>query len=352
MSISPGPTDGQGGLRPGGAANLSRRIAIAAALTAPFIARAARPDFTLRVAHAAPSTFPLNFRLIEAAGQINLKSEGKVQVQVFADNSLGSPVGVLAQVRAGTLEAAALSNQTLTQDLTSMNLPMIGFAFPGYDRLWPALDGKLGALLTRQLHDRLGLVAVGRCWDFGFRQITTASRTIQTAADLNGMPVRTPADALFILLLQGLHARPITFSLAELDKALRTHAVEGQQGMIELALDAKLYQWQTHCALTNHIWDGHWLVFSRTVWDRIPATLQTVITSAFDDAAQAQRGDTAKNQGTAQATLEKAGMTFNAVTHDSFRDTLRDSGYYAAWRSKIPDEGWAMLESFTGPLTR
>lgn len=330
----------------------SRRLVLAAALATPFIGKAggAEPDFVLRVGHAAPTTFPLHYRLIEAAGQVNLRSGGKVQLQVFPNSQLGSPVGMLAQVRSGALDAAALSNQTLAADLVSMNLPTIGFAFSGYNTLWPAIDGNLGAMLIRLMRERLGLVAAGRVWDFGFRQITTATKKINTAADVAGMLIRTPAEASFITLLQALHARPVTFSLGDLDKALQTQAVEGQQGMIELALEAKLYLWQSHCALTNHIWDGHWVLFSRKVWDRLDDKSQGIVTAACDEAAQAQRKDVIAGVAKTQAALEKSGMTFNAVQLDSFRAVLKDSRYYATWRSRVPEDGWKMLETFTGPL--
>lgn len=325
---------------------------MAGALAAPLIrgAAAAEPDFVLRVGHAAPPDFPLHFRLTEAAGQIGIRSEGKVQVQVFPNSQLGSPVGLLAQARSGAIDGAALSNQTLAGDLVAMNLPMIGFAFTGYDQLWPALDGKMGAMLGKLMRERLGLVPAGRCWDFGFRQLTTATKKVETGTDVAGMLIRTPAEAPFIMLLQGLRARPVSFSLGDLDKALQTQAVQGQQGMIELALEAKLFQWQNHCALTNHVWDGHWLLFARRSWDRLGEKLQGIVSTAFDEAASAQRKDTIDNVAKVRVALEKTGMTFNAVQPDSFRAVLRETGYYAAWRSRVPEDAWAMLESVAGRL--
>jgi TRAP-type transport system periplasmic protein len=336
----------------GNTARLPRRFVLAGTLAAPFIGKAgaAEPAHVLRVAHAAPPTFPLQVRLTEAANQISLRSEGKVQLQTYPNGVLGSPLGMLAQVRAGTLDAAALSSQTLAADLVSMNLPLIGFAFTGYDQLWPALDGELGAMLIRQMRERLDLVAVGRCWDFGFRQITTATRPITQAADMAGMLIRSPPEAPFITLMQALQARPVNYSLEELSRALRVHAIEGQQGMIQLVLQAGLYQWQSHCALTNHIWDGQWLLFSRKVWDRIPADQQGIITTACDEAAQAQRKDTAAAEASTRSKLEQAGMAFNPVKPDSFRAALTASGYYANWRSKLPEDGWAILEKFSGRL--
>src|SRR6185437_10350082 len=102
-------------------------------------------------------------------------------------------------------------------------------------------------------------------------------------------------------------------SLENLPAALQAHTIEGQQGTIGLAREAGLYQWQSHCALTNHIWDGQWLLFSRKVWDRIPADLQGIITVACDEAAQAQRKDTASADAATRSSLEQAAMAFNPV---------------------------------------
>jgi TRAP-type C4-dicarboxylate transport system substrate-binding protein len=53
----------------------------------------------------------------------------------------------------------------------------IGFAFPNYQALWTALDGKLGSHLKNQI-DKAGLVVMEKIWDNGFRQITTSTKRI------------------------------------------------------------------------------------------------------------------------------------------------------------------------------
>jgi len=313
-------------------------------------ARAEEAPVVLRFGHAAPSTFPLHYRLIEAAGQIALKSEGRVKLQLFADSLLGSPIGLLAQTRAGTLDGAALSNQTLATDLSSMALPYLGFAWGNYADLWKAMDGAFGAFLVQQMAERLGLIAVPFCTDFGFRQITTWNKTITTAADLAGLRIRTPAEGPFVQVLQALGALPVTFSLQDTQQALATHAADGEQGLLALVKEAKLYDVQNRCALTNHIWDGHWIVFSAKTWQKLPAATRDLVRQAMVDAIMLQRQDSVQDERGIRALLEKHGMIFNAVDLGSFRAALRKSGYYTAWRGRVNAEAWSMLEKFTGPL--
>jgi TRAP-type C4-dicarboxylate transport system substrate-binding protein len=332
-------------------AKLSRRSALAG-LGLPFIGRAqaADPVNTFRLAHSAPPDFPMHLRLAEAAARVGPKTNGMAEVKVFPNNQLGSPIGQLAQVMDGSLDAAMLSNETLASSLNSMAVPMIGFAFSGYDKLWSALDGDLGTLLTRQLRDRLGLIRVGPAWDFGFRQISTRDVVIKTAADVVDLRLRTPPERPFVDLMQALRMRPVAFTLGQLPQALRTGAAQGQQGMVALIRESGIYLVQNHCALTNHIWDGYWLLFNRKVWEGTPANIRDVIAESFGQAAVDQRGDIQRSDADNRAFLEKNGMTFNPVDFDSFRSVLRGTQYYAVWKARVPVETWNQLQAFTGSL--
>ena len=215
------------------ARGIRRRAVLAAAgLAAPFLPRFARAaEFTWRVGHNAPVDFPLQLRLVEAAGTIASRSEGQMAVEIYPDSQLGSAVGLLAQLRAGTIDAAPLTSQVLAKDLSVAALPMVGFAFAGTDQLWPALDGGAGGFVRAQIKERLGLVAMDRCWDFGFRQITTSDKAVNSAADMVGLRLRTPPEADFIGLFQALKALPVAMPLNTLAEGARLscHRWTGQR---------------------------------------------------------------------------------------------------------------------------
>jgi TRAP-type C4-dicarboxylate transport system substrate-binding protein len=271
-------------------------------------------------------------------------------VSVFPNNELGAPVGLMAQARAGSVDVVALSSLVLSNDLSGMALPTIGFAFADYDRLWSAMDGTVGSGLRDLLRDRLGLIAMSRCWDFGFRQVTTSGKPIQVAGDIAGFRLRTPAEADFINLFQALKAVPIGLPLNNLGQALKSHVVDGQEGMLALAKVAKLYEVQATCALTNHVWDGQWVCVSAKSWARLPGPLRDVVAAALDESGLRQRQDIATAAAQFQKDLEALGMRFNSVDASSFRSVLRDAGYYAAWRAKVGDAAMASLEKYTGRL--
>lgn len=335
--------------------SLSRRAALGraalAGLAIPFLPRLARAaEVVWRVGHSAPVDFALHLRLLEAAGTVATRSEGKMAIEIHPNSELGSPVGLLAQARAGTIDAVPLSNQMLSANLAVAALPMLGFAFSGYDQMWPALDGGVGKFLRTQIQQRLGLVAMERIWDFGFRQITTGVKPVNTAADLEGLRLRTPPEADFIALFQALKALPMAMPLSGLEQALTTRAIDGQESVLPLVKAASLQNLQSFCALTNHVWDGQWICVSGSSWSKLSPKLKDIVTVAFDESGLKHRQDTASSEAGIRVELEAAGMKFNSVDPKTFRAALRKAGYYAAWQAKMGEESWTLLEKYTGRL--
>jgi TRAP-type transport system periplasmic protein len=339
---------------PGGAGSMSRRAVLAAGagLAIPFLPRFARAaEFTWRIAHNSPPDFAIHGRLMEAASVVATQSEGRMSVEISPNSEMGSAAGLLAQVRAGTVDGVSLSCQSLSRDLAVAALPMTGFAFSGYDQLWPALDGDVGRLIRGQLNERLGLVAMEKCWDFGFRQVTTSRKPVNVAADMAGLRLRTQPEADFVGLFQALKALPVPMPLSTLTRALAAGGLDGQESVLALVRALDLAREQSVCALTSHIWDGLWLCVSGKSWSKLPDRLKDIAGSALNDAASHQRQDTAQADIMIRHELEAAGMKFNTVDVRGFRAMLRKAGYYSSWNTKMGDDGWAALEKYAGGLT-
>ena len=63
-----------------------------------------------------------------------------------------------------------------------------------------------------------------------------------------------------------------------------------------------------------------------------------------------ERTDTARLNGSMQATLAEKGMRFVTPAPGSFRDASRATSVYADWKQKFGPEGWAALEGSVGAL--
>ena len=136
--------------------SISRRTilqgATAAATIGTFsIARAQTPEFTYKYANNLPVSHPMNLRATEAMEKIKAETNGRVVIQIFPNNQLGSDTDMLNQVRSGGVEFFTLSPLILSTLVPNASVSGIGFAFPNYDAVWKAMDGELGAYVRGQI---------------------------------------------------------------------------------------------------------------------------------------------------------------------------------------------------------
>jgi len=63
-----------------------------------------KAEFTLKYANNLPATHPMNIRAREMAEAIRVETHGRVDLQIFPSNQLGSDTDMLSQVRSGGIE--------------------------------------------------------------------------------------------------------------------------------------------------------------------------------------------------------------------------------------------------------
>ena len=306
-------------------------------------------EFSYKYANNLPVAHPMNLRAKEMADAIHAETKGRVEIQIFPNNQLGSDTDMLSQVRSGGIDFFTLSGLILSTLVPAAAITGIGFAFGDYDAVWKALDGDLGAHVRKEIA-KSNLVAMDRIWDNGFRQITSSSKPIQTADDLKGFKIRVPVSPLWTSMFKALDASPASINFSEVYRALQSKVVDGQENPLAIIATAKLYEVQKYCSLTNHMWDGFWFLANGKAWERLPEDLRAIVARQVNAAGMKERVDVAALNATVQKDLAAKGLVFNQTQADSFRDRMRKAGFYAEWKAKFGDEAWAILERSTGKL--
>jgi len=323
--------------------------AAAGALAAPFIrpgaARAA--EFSYKIANNQPMEHPSNVQLTGAVKAILEETGGAVDIQIFPSNQLGADTDVLGQLRSGGVEFFQLSPIILSTLVPNSSINGVGFAFPDYDTVWKAMDGDLGAYERGQI-ENAGLVVMEKIWDNGFRQTTSSSKPIVSPADLEGFKIRVPVSPLWTSLYSAVGAAPASINFAEVYTALQTGIVDGQENPLAIMKVAKLWEVQKYLSLTNHMWDGFWLLGNRRAWGALSEDYQQVVAKHFNDGAMKQRADVMALNETLRGDLESHGFVFNEVDPKPFEEKLREAGFYAEWKKTYGDEAWAILEAAVG----
>ncbi|KIZ41730.1 MULTISPECIES: TRAP transporter substrate-binding protein [Rhodopseudomonas] len=316
---------------------------------APWVARAAEAEFKYKYANNLPDTHPMNIRAREMAAAIKTQTNGRVDIQIFPSNQLGSDTDMLSQIRSGGVEFFTLSGLILATLVPAASINGIGFAFPDYATVWKAMDGELGAHVRGEIA-KANLVVMDKIWDNGFRQTTSSTKPITGPDDFKGFKIRVPVSPLWTSMFKAFDASPASINFSEVYSALQTKVVEGQENPLAIISTAKLYEVQKYCSLTNHMWDGFWFLANKRAWERLPDDLRVIVAKNINEAGLKQRGDVEKLNAGLQQDLAGKGLVFNPPTIAPFRDKLRTAGFYAEWKGKYGDQAWGLLEKAVGKL--
>lgn len=331
----------------------SRRAVLSAGVSIPLISIISRrgdaAEFTLKFATGQDPSHPVNKRAREAIDRIKEKTGGRVEINLFPANQLGSDTDLIGQLRNGAVDYLNIGSSILATLVPKAGIYNTGFAFASYDEVWKAVDGDLGAFVKSEI-ESVGVLQVCKPWDNGFRQLTSSTREIKTPDDLKGFKMRVPPAPILTGLFQALGAGPTPINFNEVYSALQTKVVEGQENPLPIIATAKLYEVQKFCSLTSHVWDAYIILGNRRSFQKLPADVQAIVTSELNKSADDERADISALSKSLREDLASKGLKFVEVDKPAFRATLAKTTFYKDWREKFGDKGWALLEQAVGKL--
>ena len=315
--------------------------------------RAARAQsFKARQYHPQPVGSHLHIYLTKLWDAVRKETRGQQDVTVCAQNN-GAVIAdpeILKQLQSGGLEFFVLNGNILSQAHPSADIQGIPFAFTSSDQVTSLTDGKLGDLM------RDGLSAAGvylipfGCMENGFKHITSVSKPIRTAADLQGFRMRTPGGKLFVEFYKALGAEPRIVGFNRLYQALAEGQVDGQENPLVIAEENRLYEVCKYLSMTSHQWAGYNLIANNDFWQRLPAQIQEIVVRNTETYVTRQRAFVRAANANLEQTLRQRGMLINTVDLESFRERLRGANFYLNWRQSIGEEAWALMEARIGKI--
>jgi TRAP-type transport system periplasmic protein len=145
----------------------------------------------------------------------------------------------------------------------------------------------------------------------GFREISNSKRDIRAPADLRGMKIRFAAGNIFKDIYETLGANPVQMSFADLQPALSTGAVDGQENPINLFLAFRMDTLaQNHLTVWNYVNDPLIFALSKQVWASFAPADQVLVRECAEEAGRRQIALTRKGLGVAggdRGSLEELG---------------------------------------------
>ena len=296
------------------------------------------------------ASHPMAIRATEAAEKTKRDTNGRLDITVFANGSLGTDTSMLTQVRSGALPLMLISDSILANVVTIASLENVPFAFPSYKQAFAALDGPMGSTMRAAMKP-VGLYGFDKAWCSGYKQMINSLRPINGPEDVRGLKLRIAPNALEVAMLKALGASAVPINLGEAYAALQSHLVDGLTIVLPVLESQKFYEVQKYVAMTNHLFTAYSLVANSDRWLAIAPDLRQIAEANFNASALQERNDIIASDKTLQSQLASQGLSFTHPNIAAFHDALRKAGLYTDLRDRFGSASWALLEATTGPLT-
>jgi tripartite ATP-independent transporter DctP family solute receptor len=255
-----------------------------------------RPEYKVSVVGNRP--IPLSDGAFVWADLVRERSGGRINMKVYPGSQLvgGDQTRELVAMRQGVIDMAVFSTINISPQIREMNLFSLPFLLRDHRGFDAVINGEVGQDLFRVLATR---EVVPVAWgENGFRELSNSRREVRRPEDLRGMKIRFAAGVIFSEIFTALGANPLQMSFADLQPALSTGAVDGQENPVNLFLAFRMDTLaQRHLTIWNYVADAGIFVVAKSIMDGFNAADRALITDAAKDAAQQQIANSRRGIG-------------------------------------------------------
>jgi tripartite ATP-independent transporter DctP family solute receptor len=280
-------------------------------------------SITLKMGHPAPSDSVINKAAIAFGKEIEEKTNGKVKIQIFEGSQLGGQREMTEQIKMGTLEMGIIATQNFTSYVKEYNVLDLPFLFKDNEQAYKALDGELGAALSKKFED-VGVKVLGY-WEFGSSHVTNSKRPIITPNDMKGLKIRVQPSPLLIDTYKSLGAEPITMDAKEVYTGLQQGILDGVSTYYFVTIDQKEYEQAKHFSELSLTYGSIALIINKGVFDSLDPETQKIFIELAQQHTTIQRQMSQEQIKEGKKFILNYGSNIveaNKIDYDSFRKAV------------------------------
>ncbi|MBZ9558167.1 MULTISPECIES: TRAP transporter substrate-binding protein [unclassified Modicisalibacter] len=313
---------------------LAGAILGSAVIAAPFASAA---DYTLKFGHLANKEHIWNKAAERFKQVVEKESDGRIDVQIFPNEQLGTEMEVINSIQLGTADMT-ITGESLQNWAPKAAMMAVPYAFRDSEQMRKAVEGDIGQQIEAQIEEKTGLVPIA-WFERGPRELTS-NRPIKTPADLDGLRLRVPNVPLFVDTWQALGAKPTPMAFSEVFTSLQQGTIDAQENPLSLIESASFDEVQDYVNLTDHVRSWIYVVIGKQKLESMPDDLQKVVLDAADQMQSYEEKLFAEDQKRLRKALEDAGMTFVDVDQQAFAEKARP-----AVKASLDDEQQTLYEA-------
>ena len=281
----------------------------------------------LRYAHVGVAGAPQTQYADEVAKLVKERTNGRIEIQVFANSQLGGVNEMVDGVRSGAISMGHHDFGSLGRIVANTAVFNTPFMYRDPEHAMRATDPALSPAL-REINQELvqkGNMRIVAALVQGTRHLT-AKEKVLSVKDMQGKKYRGVPIKLWSSMLTGMGAVATPVEVSELATALATGLVVGQENPLPNIYSLKLYEVQKYVMLTGHMQSILSVFVNERVWQQIPAGDRTIMQDTMIEVGKRTLDWDRETFDKYRKELEAKGMIFvsekDGLDVDGFRKSV------------------------------
>jgi len=286
----------------------------------------------LKLAHGLDSSHPVHKAMIFMAKKLDEKSGGKMKIEIYPSEQLGSEQQCVELLQIGSLAMTKVSAAVLESFTDNFQVLALPYIFKSRQHAFNVLDGEIGNEL---LESTVPFNILGLCfYDGGSRSFYTKDKPIETPDDLAGMKIRVMKSQTAMNMVKELGGSPTPISWGELYTALQSGVVDGAENSPPSLYTSHHYEVCKYYSINEHTMVPDVLIISTVVWNKLSSQEKQWLMEAARESVIEQRILWAESEKKSLEEVKKAGVIVNYPDKEPF--IRKTEAMLEAYKSK-PD---------------
>ncbi|MEO2128025.1 MAG: TRAP transporter substrate-binding protein [Christiangramia sp.] len=271
---------------------------------------------TIKLGHGLDVSHPVHKAMVFMADRVKEKSGGKLLIDIYPNQQLGSERECLELLQIGSLGMTKVSTGVLENFAPELRVFGLPFLFKDREQRFRVLEGEIGQdLLNASIPKKLkGLTF----YDAGSRSFYTKTE-VSNPADLKGLKLRVMESQSAIDMVKYLGGSPTPIAWGELYTALQQGIVDGAENNLPSFYLSRHYEVCKYFILDEHTALPDELLIGTPTWNKLNDQEKQWLTEAAQESAEYQKKIWREAELHALEEVKKAGVTVREADKEEFR---------------------------------
>ena len=275
----------------------------------------------LKLAHGLSPGHSVHQGMVYMAGLVEEKSAGRMRIDVYPSEQLGTERENLEMLQIGSLAITKVSAAVMESFAPSYRVLNLPYIFTGKAHTERVLDGDIGReiLMDGEEFWLRGLAF----YDSGSRSFYTKERPVNYPDDLRGLKIRVQPSPSAVNMVRAMGGSPTPISWGELYTALQGGVVDGAENNPPSFYLSNHYEVCRYYSINEHSTVPDVLLISTKIWNTLTREEQEWLQEAATESVAYQRKLWAESERHSLEMVRAAGVEILYPDKKPFIEAVR-----------------------------